>query len=327
MTSPAEPVVPCADLDEAIAHYVDKLGFRLDMIMPADSPRVAVVSRQGASLRLVAGAAESHPATVDNPQEFLIAHAATHPWALGRAGMHYRDLIPDRLGGRFIASHIRIENAGPVADYVHYHKIGFQMIYCRRGWVRVVYEDQGPPFVMHEGDCVLQPPEIRHRVLESSAGLEVIEIASPAEHETWRDHALDLPTAALRPERAFGGQRFVRHIAADAAWERIAEGIDARDTGIAQATGGLAGARVLRLAPKAADGPRAHDGEFSFLSILDGQLRLGGPTLGTHTLETDDSCVIPAGADHTIEAVTPSEVLEVALPARPQQSEPHITRA
>ena len=30
------------------------------------------------------------------------------PWVIGRAGMHYRDLIPDRLGRSIIASHIRI---------------------------------------------------------------------------------------------------------------------------------------------------------------------------------------------------------------------------
>ena len=42
---------------------------------------------------------------------------------------------PDRLGGRFIASHIRIEQGGPVPDYVHFHKIRFQMIYMTRGWV------------------------------------------------------------------------------------------------------------------------------------------------------------------------------------------------
>ena len=33
----------------------------------------------------------------------------------GRAGMRYRDLIPGRLGGRFIASHILIPTGGPVA--------------------------------------------------------------------------------------------------------------------------------------------------------------------------------------------------------------------
>ena len=54
----------------------------------------------------------------------------------GRAGMTYRDLIPSRLGGRFIASHITIPNGGPVADWVHFHKIRFQIIFCRRGWVQ-----------------------------------------------------------------------------------------------------------------------------------------------------------------------------------------------
>ena len=93
--------------------------------------------------------------------------------------MLYRDLIPGRLGGRYIASHISIPEGGPVADWVHFHRIALQMIYVRRGWVRVVYEDQGEPFVMREGDLVLQPPEIRHRVLESSAGLEVVEISAP----------------------------------------------------------------------------------------------------------------------------------------------------
>ena len=72
-----------------------------------------------------------------------------------------------------------------MADYVHYHNVRFQIIYCYKGWVRVVYEDQGTPFVLQAGDCVLQPPRIRHRVIESSPGLEVIEIASPAEHETF----------------------------------------------------------------------------------------------------------------------------------------------
>ncbi len=65
-----------------------------------------------------------------------------------------------------------IADAGPVPDYVH-----FQMIYCYKGWVRVVYEDQGEPFVMNAGDCVLQPPEIRHRVLECSVDLGVVQIS------------------------------------------------------------------------------------------------------------------------------------------------------
>ena len=131
----------------------------------------------------------------------------------GRAGMGYRDLIPSRLGGRFIASHIRIDEAGPVPDYAHYHHIRFQMIFCRSGWVRVVYEDQGEPFILNAGDCVTQPPQIRHRVLEASDGLQVIEIGVPAEHITAIEHEMDLPNETVDRERRFFhrlGQRRVR---------------------------------------------------------------------------------------------------------------------
>ena len=121
--------------------------------------------------------------------------------------MLYRDLIPSRLGGRYIASHITIPEGGPVADWVHFHRIAFQMIYVRRGWVRVVYEDQGEPFVMEAGDLVLQPPEIRHRVLESSPGLEVVEITCPALHETFADHDMSLPNGRVDRHRHFGGQQ------------------------------------------------------------------------------------------------------------------------
>src|SRR5262245_30514988 len=135
--------------------------------------------------------------SIDSPERgFVISRLNTTNavWYVGRAGMQYRDLIPGRLGGRFIASHIRILDGGETQDYVHYHKAIFQMIYCKAGWARVVYEDQGPPFALEAGDCVLQPPEIRHRVLESSAGLEVIEVACPGVYERWVGHAVSLPT-------------------------------------------------------------------------------------------------------------------------------------
>ncbi len=119
------------------------------------------------------------------------------PWVIGRAGMRYRDLIPGRLGGSIIASHIRIPDAGPVPDMVHYHTVGFQLIFCYSGWVRLVYEDQGPPFILGAGDCVIQPPRIRHRVLEASENLQVVEIGVPAEHVTTVDHEMELPTAVV----------------------------------------------------------------------------------------------------------------------------------
>jgi len=199
----------------------------------------------------------------------------TGEWGVGRAGMGYRDLIPDRQGGRFIASHIRIPDGGPVPDMVHFHKVRFQMIYCYRGWVDLLYEDQGPLFRMAAGDCVLQPPEIRHRVVESSAGLEVIEIGCPADHMTCIDHDLDLPNAELRPERDFGGQRFVRHRLDAATWRPWRfDGIETRDIGIAAATDGLAGAQVLRFGGTEQMPKHSHEAEFVFTFVLEGSATL-----------------------------------------------------
>jgi quercetin dioxygenase-like cupin family protein len=174
-----------------------------------------------------------------------VSRLADARWEVGRADMLYRDLVPGRDGGRLIASHIKIPTGGPVPDWVHFHTVSFQIIYCWRGWVRVVYEDQGPPFLLEPGDCVLQPPGIRHQVLECSPGLEVVEVASPAEHATAADPDLALPTAALRPERDFDGQRFHRHRAA-AASRRREGALEWRDLGIAGATGGLVAAQVAR---------------------------------------------------------------------------------
>jgi quercetin dioxygenase-like cupin family protein len=352
----AQIVLPCPDLDASLKFFTDRLGFKVDLVLPADAPKIAVISAHGVSLRLDCEAkATGHlslrllcdmeklpPGTprsltgpegtrvelmaaerpVDLPegrQEFvLVRRGGNESWGTGRAGMQYRDLIPGRLGGRFVASHIRIPEAGPVGDYVHFHKIRFQMIYCLAGWVRLVYEDQGEPFVLNAGDCVLQPPEIRHRVLESSSGLEVIEIGYPAVHETFADHGLSLPTAYLRPERHFGGQRFVRHMAESARWApwRVA-GFEARDTGIGAATEGLAGVRVVRpsAGALASAAERAHSGEFMFFFVLKGALGLDSAELGRHRLQAGDSCVIPAGAPVALAGEAGLEFLDVTLPA------------
>lgn len=189
----APKTIECEDLDAKIAEY-QALGWRLDMIFPADNPREALMSAGGDSIRLVG----SGKWTVESGQ-----------WATGRAGMMYRDLIPGRIGGKVIASHIKLLEDGPVNDYVHYHKVEFQMIYCLKGRIEVVYEDQGPPFWLEAGDCVVQPPEIRHRVLFAEGNAEVLELTMPAEHETWVDHDLELPNKTVDKARLFNGQRFV----------------------------------------------------------------------------------------------------------------------
>jgi mannose-6-phosphate isomerase-like protein (cupin superfamily) len=257
--------------------------------------------------------------SIDFPESgFVISRlsAANDGWYVGRAGMQYRDLIPGRLGGRFIASHIRILEGGETQDYVHYHKALFQVIYCKTGWARLVYEDQGPPFLLEAGDCALQPPEIRHRVLESSAGLEVIEVACPAEYETRADNELRLPTRELLPERLFGGQRFLRHRAREASWRpwRLG-GFEARDTGVAAATNGLAATRVVKSNSAVTALSERHAGELLFLFILQGEIRIDSRGQGNHRLLAGDSCVVPAGVDYTLQAGAGLEMLEVSMPA------------
>lgn len=239
----SDVVIQCENLEAAIEEHRAR-GYRLDMIIPADAPREALMSkeRETVRLRLQKPAREhgrnSQDSIADNALTDVRA-SATEDWITGRAGMEYRDLIPGRLGGKVIASHIRLTKGGEVPDYVHYHKIDFQMIYCKRGRIKVVYEDQGSPFWLETGDCVLQPPEIRHRVLECTAGAEVIEVSMPAEHETWVEHEITLPTNSINPDREFGGQQFVRHIGMESAERQ-------RDTGIGSATGGMYDVQILR---------------------------------------------------------------------------------
>ncbi|MEZ5379333.1 MAG: cupin domain-containing protein [Acidimicrobiales bacterium] len=248
--------------------------------------------------------------------ELVVSRRSDTELGVGRAGMLYRDLIPSRHGGRFIASHIHIPDGGPVPDYVHYHRIRFQLIFCARGWARLVYEDQGEPFIMRAGDAVLQPPEIRHRVLEASDHLEVVEIGCPAEHDTLGELGFDLPTTDIDPTRDFGGQRFVWHQAEGASYEPWDHpGFEARNTGIDTATDGLADVRVARATGD--DVPhhalRAHDREFRFHFVLEGSTVLELDGRNELRLEQGDSVSVPAGLAYRFRPSDGLELLDVSV--------------
>jgi quercetin dioxygenase-like cupin family protein len=224
------------------------------------------------------------------------------------------------LGGRIIASHIRIPGGGPVPDMVHYHRVGFQLIFCYRGWVRLVYEDQGPPFVLEAGDCVTQPPEIRHRVLEASENLEVIEVGVPADHVTTIDHDMALPNPTLNPDRDFGGQKFCHHIAAEAVWQpgRLA-GFEARDTGIAAATSGVAKVQVARRSAKSHGGnggrTTSHKADVFFTFVMEGTMTLQSQGRESQILTAGDAFVIPPDTKTAYRNCSNDlELLEVSLP-------------
>jgi quercetin dioxygenase-like cupin family protein len=349
----AEVLLPSRDIAGDHAFFTETLGFRLEAIYPADDPAVAVMSGHGVRFRLerIEGAEPGtillsceDPGRIAGGRMSLTAPGGTRidltalekdlnipsakplfsicklmensPWVIGRAGMHYRDLIPDRLGGSIIASHVRIPVGGPVPDIVHYHKVRFQLIYCYRGWVKVVYEDQGPPFVLQAGDCVTQPPQIRHRVLEASDQLEVIEIGVPAEHLTVIDHEMSLPTPVVNAGREFDGQTFCRHIAQGAIWEpwRL-PGFEACDTGVAGASDRAASVSVVRrLSNQDGNAVSKHSGGFQFSFVLAGSLSLEGPGGVRQNLTAGDAFVIPPDVPVGYSAASADlKFLEVAI--------------
>ena len=348
----AEVRLPTKSLRDDLPFFTKTLKMRLDMIYPADNPAVAVLSGHGLRVRLDA-AVEGSPGALciltDDPDGFaggartltspggtevtidelnppLVLPPTEHafvvrrladqaPWIIGRAGMHYRDLVPSRLGGAIIASHIRIPDGGPVPDMVHFHKVGFQLIFCIKGWVDVVYEDQGGPIRLTAGDCFIQPPEIRHRVLHASDGIEVIEIGVPAEHVTEIDHEMILPTPHLSPDREWQGQRFVHNVGAKGAWLpfRLA-GYEARDTTIGANTKGVAGVQVVR---KGSGLPQwsVHTADILFVFVMAGSMTLEGEGKDAYRLTAGDAFVIPPAMRTRWAAPSDDvEILEVSLP-------------
>ncbi|MCB2151688.1 MAG: AraC family ligand binding domain-containing protein, partial [Rhodobacteraceae bacterium] len=236
------------------------------------------------------------------------------PWVIGRAGMSYRDLVPTRLGGAIIASHIRVPD-GKVPDMVHFHKVGFQLIFCVNGWVDVLYEDQGGLRRIHAGDCFIQPPRIRHRVVEAGDDIEVVEIGVPAEHITEIDHDMDLPTPDFRPDREWDGQRFVHSLARDGVWQDFRlKGYICRDTTIADNTRGVAGVQVVRRG-QGDPQPARHDSDILFGFVMAGAMTLSGEGKDPFRLSRGDAFVIPPGMVTTWADPTDDfELLEVSLP-------------
>ncbi|RBW57386.1 cupin domain-containing protein [Ruegeria sp. A3M17] len=348
----AEIRLPTGELRDDIPFFTKTLGMRMDMIYPADDPSVAVFSGHGLRLRVERDAPEAAGTIrilTDDPDGFaggqrtLVAPNGTRveidelnpplvmpetvhsfvvrrlkdqaPWIIGRAGMHYRDLVPDRLGGSIIASHIRIPDGGPVPDMVHFHKVGFQLIFCIHGWVDVVYEDQGDKMRLTAGDCFIQPPEIRHRVLEASDNVQVIEIGVPAEHVTEIDHEMELPTPNFRPDREWQGQRFVYNKAENSEWGPFRQpGYICHDTTIAENTKGVAGVQVVR---KGQGEPvwATHDTDIHFTFVMTGEVTLEGEGRDPYRLEQGDAFVIPPGMRTKLsEPSDDVELLEVTLP-------------
>jgi len=101
-----------------------------------------------------------------------------------REYFEYRDLgIKEATQGRAVAHVIRARGGHQAGGEWHRHETQFQMVYVLKGWVRFEYEGQGE-VLLKAGSCVHQPPGIRHREIEHSGDLELLEVVLPGEFET-----------------------------------------------------------------------------------------------------------------------------------------------
>lgn len=127
------------------------------------------------------------PAKTGAKQRFSVRHAGDGAFESGglRTQFVYKDLgIRAATGGRYHAHIVKAAQKSPPAVGTHIHTaIDFQLVYILKGWMRFWYEGEGE-VVARSGTCILQPPGIRHDVLDWSDDLELLEVTSPAEFAT-----------------------------------------------------------------------------------------------------------------------------------------------
>ena len=163
---------------------------------------------------------------------------------------------------------------------------------------------------------MLQPPHIRHQVLECSDAFEVVEVGCPAEHATLVDHDIALPTEKMQPNRDFSGQRFCFHQAAEANWSAQRDiGFERRDFGFVEATRNIVSAGVIRGFTGSTLPTKSHQNELLFSFVLQGSMALeceGGRVL---QLAAGDAFTIPAGMDYSLSDCSKDlEFLEIVAP-------------
>jgi hypothetical protein len=122
-----------------------------------------------------------------NKQTFVASHHRLDAFEVGlRRYAQYRDLgIAAATGGLARAHVIKMVPPCDPAEVSkrHYHDVDFQMVYVLKGWIKAEYDGAGV-HTMREGSCWLQPPKIKHTVLDYSDDCELLEVILPADFET-----------------------------------------------------------------------------------------------------------------------------------------------
>jgi hypothetical protein len=97
----------------------------------------------------------------------------------------YRDLGIGKASGGLCQAHV-IRFTPPCTDEVrkrHVHDVELQLVYVLKGWIKNEFDGHGEQ-LMQAGSCWLQPPQIKHTVLDYSDDCELLEVIVPAEFAT-----------------------------------------------------------------------------------------------------------------------------------------------
>jgi mannose-6-phosphate isomerase-like protein (cupin superfamily) len=134
--------------------------------------------------RVAAAKRKAKPAP--RKQIFVASHHSPGAFEAGlRRYAQYRDLgIAAATNGLARAHVIKMVPPCDPAEVSkrHYHDVEFQMVYVLKGWIKGEYD--GEVVTMREGSCWLQPPKIKHTVLDYSDDCEMLEVILPADFET-----------------------------------------------------------------------------------------------------------------------------------------------
>ena len=114
---------------------------------------------------------------------FVHSESTEAQWNQGlREIFEYRDLgFAEATQGDYVAHVIRARGR-EADDHIHKwhcHKCRFQMVFILKGWATFEYEGVGVR-TLRAGDGVNQVPMIRHREIECSDDLELLEVVSPS---------------------------------------------------------------------------------------------------------------------------------------------------
>jgi hypothetical protein len=130
------------------------------------------------------------------------------------------------------------------------------------------------------------------------------------------DHDMQLPSKNYRPQREFQGQRFCHHQLKQATWQAWnIDGFEYRETGVNQASKGVASVKVARVKNSQAK-PQTicHNKDILFIFIMNGQMTLTTDEQQSQCLSKADSFVVPPQMQYQISHFSPDlELLEVII--------------